>query len=98
VKFEIPQPAGIELEKLEFKRSEDEAEKVLRLHKEKLTFYFRVLLAYVFGFVFLAVVSFYCYWVLFTPSTTPEERRYAWSVLSAVMGAIVGIVYGRSTK
>jgi hypothetical protein len=44
------------------------------------------------------VASFYCYWVLFTPSTTPEERRYAWSALSAVMGAIVGIVYGRSTK
>ena len=94
----IPQPAGLDLDKLEFKRSEDEREKALRLHKEKLTFYFRDLLAYTFGFMFLGVASFYCYWVLFTPSTTPEERRYAWSALSGVMGAIVGIVYGRSTK
>jgi hypothetical protein len=94
----ITQPSGIELDKLEFRRSEDEAEKALRLHKEKLTFYFKDLFAYAFGFLFLAMASFYCYWVLFTPSTTAEERRYAWSALSAVMGGVVGIVYGRSTK
>lgn len=96
-KLELPQPHGVDVE-VTLKRREDKQEKALRLHKEKLTFYFRDLLAYVFGFAFLAVASFYCYWVLSTPSTTLEERRYAWSALSGVMGAIVGIVYGRSTK
>lgn len=97
-KLEITQPHGVDLDRLEFKRTEDEQEKALRLHKEKLLFYFKELPAYVFGFAFLGVSAFYCYWVLFTPSTSPEERRYAWSALSAVLGGIVGIVYGRSTK
>lgn len=95
--MEIPQPHGLDVE-VTYKRREDRQEKDLRLHKEKLTFYFRDIPAYVFGFIFLGVSAFYCYWVLFTPSTSQEERRYAWSALSAVMGGIVGVVYGRSTK
>jgi hypothetical protein len=94
----IPQQAGIDLEKLEFKRSEDEKEKALRLEKERLTFYFKELGTYVFGFLFLAVTAFYCFWALFDKSTSPEERRYVWAAVSAVMGGIVGIVFGRSTK
>jgi hypothetical protein len=94
----IPQQAGLDLEKLEFKRTEDEQEKIQRLRKELLSFYFKEIGTYIFGFLFLAVTAFYCFWALFDKSTTPEERRYVWSAISAVMGGIVEIVFGRSTK
>ncbi len=96
--FPVPRFPGMDVNEINYRKTEDEQEKALRLHKEKLLFYFKELPAYVFGFAFLGVSAFYCYWVLFTPSTSPEERRYAWSALSAVLGGIVGIVYGRSTK
>ncbi len=89
---------GMRLGSVELIRIEDEQEKALRLHKERLTFYFKEIGTYVFGFLFLAVTAFYCFWALFDKSTTPEERRYVWAAISAVMGGIVGIVFGRSTK
>lgn len=77
---------------------EDDDERDLRLHKERLAFYFKDIGTYVFGFIFLAAIAVYCFWVLLDKSTSAEERRYAWAAISAVMGGIVGVVFGRSTK
>jgi len=89
---------GMRLASVELKPIEDEQETALRLHKERLTFYFKDIRTYVFGFLFLTIVTFYCFWALFDKSTTPEDRRYVWAAISAVMGGIVGVVFGRSTK
>lgn len=89
---------NMDLHKVEYQRTEDDEERALRLHKERLTFYFKDLGTYVFGFLFLAAIAVYCFWVLLDKSTSPEERRYAWAAISAVMGGIVGVVFGRSTK
>ncbi|MHB1560302.1 MAG: hypothetical protein ACYC61_22860 [Isosphaeraceae bacterium] len=89
---------GMRVSGIELKPNEDKDEKALRLHKERLTFYFKDIGTYVFGFIFLAAIAVYCFWVLLDKSTSAEERRYAWAAISAVMGGIVGVVFGRSTK
>jgi hypothetical protein len=89
---------GMQVAGVEFKPREDEQEKALRLHKERITFYFKDIGTYTFGICFLAAVAIYCFWALFDKTTTAEERRYVWSAISAVLGGIVGIFFGRNTK
>ncbi len=90
--------SGMRLSSVELKPIEDPQEKSLRLKKELLSFYFKEIGTYLFGFAFLAVTTVYCFWAVFNKSMTPEERRYVWAATSAVMGGIVGVVFGRSTK
>jgi hypothetical protein len=89
---------GMRAVNLELKPVEDEQEKELRLHKERYNFWIKEVGTYAFGIAFLVAIACYCFWALFDRSTTLEERRYVWSAVSAVMGAIVGTFFGRSTK
>jgi hypothetical protein len=93
-------PAGMEVSEytIGYRRAEDEQEKAQRLHKERVNFYFKDIGTYLFGLLFLSVITIYCFWALFDKTTTPEERRYVWAAISAVMGGIVGTFFGRSTK
>jgi hypothetical protein len=81
-----------------YRSIEDEQEKALRLHKERYSFWIKDIGTYAFGIAFLTAIVYYCFWALFDKSTTPEERRYVWAAISAVIGGIVGTFFGRSTK
>jgi hypothetical protein len=96
----FPSVPGMEVSEysVAYRPVEDEQERALRLHKERYIFWVRDIGTYAFGIFFLSMVALYCFWALFDRSTTPEERRYVWAAISAVMGGIVGTFFGRSMK
>jgi hypothetical protein len=99
---ELPVPAfqlpGMKYAELRLTPVEDEHEQALRLHKERLSFWVKDIGTYVFAALVLLCIAILCFWKLTDKSTTPEELRYAWAAISAIMGGIVGTVFGKSTK
>ncbi len=54
-------PVGdLEVKSIEFKLPEDEQEKALRLHKERISFYIKDVVIWIFGVVCLVVTGSYC--------------------------------------
>ena len=63
-------------------REETRGERAVRLFKEVVIFLVAI------GFVLLIV--FLCYETLTSSTTTPDEKKWAMSVLSAAAGGIIG--------
>ena len=94
----IPGLESLPLEKVEYKRLEDEQEKALRLEKERVSFYVKDVVIWIFGFVFLMAIGGYCLWVLTSSSSTPADKDWARSAVASITGGIIGFVFGKTTK
>ena len=56
----VPSLEGLQAEKVELKRPEDEQEKSLRLHKERLSFYVKEIVTPGFAVLIVVVAVFCC--------------------------------------
>ena len=93
----IPGLEHLPLEKVEYKRPEDEQEKALRLHKERIGFYLKDVGITILGVVFLLAIGGYCLWVL-TGNSAPAEKDWARSAITSILAGIVGYIFGKTTK
>ena len=92
-------PVGdLEVKSIEFKLPEDEQEKALRLHKERISFYIKDVVIWIFGVVCLVVIGGYCLWVLTGSSSAPAEKDWARSAVTSILAGIIGYVFGKTTK
>ena len=73
----VPLIKGLEVKSIELKPPEDEQEKTLRLHKERISFYIKDVVIWIFGVVCLVVIGSYCLWVLTGSSSAPAEKDWA---------------------
>src|SRR4051812_9892028 len=94
----IPGLGDMTLDKAEYKRPEDEQDKKLRLHKERVSFYVKDVGAWIFGFLFLATLSYYCFWVLFGSSSVPADKEFAKSIVAPILTALLGFMVGKALK
>ena len=94
----IPGLEDLPLEKVEYKRPEVEQVKALRLHKERLFFYFKDLGTMGFSALVVSVAVFCCLVFLFNPQSAPVEKDWARSVLMLVLTGAIGFAFGKATK
>ncbi len=94
----VPSIKDLEVKSIELKPPEDEQEKTLRLHKERLSFYFKELGTLVFAAILVIVVVICCLVFLFNSQSAPAEKDWARSVLMAVLTGAVGFAFGKATK
>jgi len=94
----IPGLEDLPLEKVEYKRPEDEQDKALRIEKERVGFYFKELGTLVFAAILVIVVVICCLVFLFNSQSAPAEKDWARSVLMAVLTGAVGFAFGKATK
>jgi len=94
----IPGLETLPLEKVEYKRPEDEQEKALRLHKERISFYIKDVVIWIFGVVCLVVIGGYCLWVLTSSSSAPADKDWARSAVTSILAGIIGYVFGKTAK
>jgi len=91
----IPQGMAV---KAEIKSPEDKAEKFQRLKMEVWSFWIKEALVYVFALVILLTTAVYCFWVLWHPGSSMEEKHWVMSTLTSLLVGIVGYVFGKVTK
>jgi hypothetical protein len=89
---------GLEVEKVEYKRPEDEQEKALRLHKERVSFYIKEVGTPGFAAALVVVAVICCLWFLFSPQSSATEREWARTVLMSVLTGAIGFAFGKTTK
>ena len=94
----IPGLEDLPLEKVEYKRPEDEQDKALRLHKERLNFYFKDLGTLGFSALLVSVAVTCCLVFLFNSQSAPAEKDWARSVLMLVLTGAIGFAFGKATK
>jgi hypothetical protein len=87
--------SGMKIRSIEFEPIEDEQERVLRLHKERLGFYFKEIGSWLVGFAFVFAIGLYRFHVLLRVDSPPPDKERAWSALSAILGGIVGFLFGK---
>lgn len=100
-KAEIAAPVsvtGMELKTLEYRPVEDEREKAQRLRKEMLNFSIKDLLIWVIGCLFIILTGLYCFWILIRTESVAADKERAWSALMAILGGIVGLLFGKAAK
>jgi hypothetical protein len=84
---------GLEVKTIELKRPEDEQEKALRLHKEKVSFYVKEVGALgLAASVVIAIVI--CSFVILAVSTSPAAGEWARSALMLALGGAAGFAFG----
>jgi hypothetical protein len=89
---------GMQIRNIEFKPIEDEQEKTLRLHKERVGFYVKEIGTWLLGFFFVIAIGFFCFWVLVRNESASVEKDWARSGLTAILGGIVGFLFGKVVK
>jgi hypothetical protein len=94
----VPSIKDLEVKSIELKPPEDEQEKALRLHKERISFYIKDVVIWIFGVVCLVVIGGYCLWVLTSSSSAPAEKDWARSAVTSILAGIIGYVFGKTTK
>jgi hypothetical protein len=94
----VPSIKDLEVKSIELKPPEDEQEKSLRLHKERISFYIKDVVIWIFGVVCLVVIGGYCLWVLTSSSSAPAEKDWARSAVTSILAGIIGYVFGKTTK
>jgi hypothetical protein len=94
----LPAMEGLEVEKLEYKRPEDEQEKALRLHKERVGFYVKEVVTPGFAAALVIVAVICCLVFLFGPQSSAAEKQWAGTVLMSVLTGALGYAFGRTSK
>src|SRR5262245_37451622 len=89
---------GMELKALEYKPVEDDQERSQRLRKEMLNFFVKDLLIWIIGCLFIILTGLYCFWVLIRTNSPPADKERAWSAFMAILGGIVGLLFGKAAK
>ena len=91
-------PRGMQYVSAELRPIEDKQEKALRLHKERVTFYVKEIGTWLLGFFFLIAIGFFCFLVLMRNNSPSAEKDWARSGLTAILGGIVGFLFGKVVK
>jgi hypothetical protein len=89
---------GLELKTLEHKPIESEQEKAQRLRKEMLNFYFKDVLTWAIGCLFIVLAVLYGFSVLIRTDSLPADKERARSAFMAILGGIVGLLFGKAAK
>ncbi len=91
-------PGGLIAEEIKFKAPEDAVDKRHRIWKDKISFLVKDVAVYAVGFLLIAAVACYSFWVLLHPSMPKEDRQFAMTILASAASAVFGIVFGKSMK
>lgn len=75
---------------LTVKPSEDPADAAHRRRKDLALFMFALLGA--------GAIGAYCLWVLIEPSTSADDKKWAQSVLTAIITGLIGYLTGKSAR
>ena len=71
----------------------------MRLHKERVGFYVKEIGTWLLGFFFVMAIGFFCFWVLGPQRQSAlAEKDWARSGLTAILGGIVGFLFGKAAK
>jgi hypothetical protein len=81
-----------------FRTPEDPDEKALRIHKDKISFYFKEVIPYTLGAVFLCIIAAYCTLDMFQPSWPKDDRAWAQTTFTSITTGIIGLIFGKSLK
>ena len=63
-----------------------------------LNFYVKDLLIWVIGCLFIVLAGLYCFWYLIRTDSLPADKERAWSAFMAILGGIVGLLFGKAAK
>jgi hypothetical protein len=69
-----------------------------RLKKDVWSFWVKEALAYIVALFILGITAVYCFWVLFHPASSKEERQWVLSTLTSLLVGVIGYVFGKVTK
>ncbi|MFO0950805.1 MAG: hypothetical protein U0835_06550 [Isosphaeraceae bacterium] len=94
--FVVPQ--GMTVEPVTFKPLEDQKERDQRLRKDFLSFVVKDLLATTVAIAILLAAAVVAFALLLRSSSTVEEKRFAITILSSILSALVGFVFGKAVK
>jgi hypothetical protein len=89
---------GMQVSSVEFKPIEDQHEKALRLHKERVSFYVKEIATLIFAVVLVIVVVSYSFMIFASPQASASEKEWARSALMLALGGAVGFAFGKTTK
>ncbi len=85
--FDLSAPPANHTYKASVEREEYPSERFVRLFKELVVFLCAITL--------VAVIAWLCCRALLSSTTTPDEQKWAMSILSAMVGGIVGYLVRR---
>ena len=77
---------------------EDEAERAQRLRKDFLSFIVKDLLATIIAMAIIVASAVLALVLLARPAASLEERRFAITIVTSTLTALVGFVYGKAAK
>jgi hypothetical protein len=87
--------AGMKATKLEYQAVEDDQEKALRLHKDRVTFYVKEVLTWGLATAFIGAAWAFSLWTLMRAGSSPAEKDRAWTIFTAITSAAAGILFGK---
>ncbi len=85
-------------DEIKYKQREEDFEKRHRLWKDRISFLVKEVAAYLLGFLVIAFLTCYSFWILIHPALPKEDRQFATMILASVGSAISGMVFGKSLK
>ncbi len=87
--------AGMKATKLEYQAVEDEQEKALRLHKERINFYLKEVLPWGLAMIFISGAWAYSLWMILKNEASSAEKDRAWTIFTSITSAAAGILFGK---
>lgn len=99
-KFDIGRyiPDGSKVDDFHFKTPEDVDDKAARLIRESWSFLVERLAVYVFGYMFLTVISAYCSYVIASHGAVSPEGKAVLPLLTTLFGGVLGVIVGKAAK
>jgi hypothetical protein len=91
-------PDGMKADEITIRPIEEETERTQRLKKDFLSFIVKDLLATCLAMVIIVSSAVIALILLARSSSTLEERRFAITILTSTLTALVGFVYGKAVK
>lgn len=87
--------AGMKATKLEYQAVEDDQEKALRVHKERITFYLKEVLPWGLAMIFIGGAWAYSLWMILKNGAPSAETDRAWTIFTSITSAAAGILFGK---
>jgi len=89
-------PDGVVEGEWKIRPREDRNEKKHRLWKDARSFWIKEASVYLFALLMLSTTAVYCFWVLFSPASSQEDRHWVMSILQSLLVGIIGYVFGKA--